>query len=100
MQRALAVVASDLVESELDDHKKRSEMLKIADRMAKLRDPDRLYQADLQRFPWLAVGIFDVSRDPRTPSDPKTGLLWMDDEIALSAGDEVDVCRELAAKGY
>jgi hypothetical protein len=29
MQRALAVVASDLVESELDDHKKRSEMLKI-----------------------------------------------------------------------
>jgi hypothetical protein len=46
MQRALAVVASDLVESELEDHKKRSEMLKIADRMAKLRDPDRLYQAE------------------------------------------------------
>lgn len=46
MQRALAVVASDLVESDLDDHKKRSEMLKIADRMAKLRDPDRLYQAE------------------------------------------------------
>ena len=43
MQRALAVVASDLVESELDDHKKRSEMLKIADRMAKLRDIDRLH---------------------------------------------------------
>ena len=46
MQRALAVVASDLVESELDDHKKRSEMLKIADRMAKLRDIDRLHQAE------------------------------------------------------
>jgi hypothetical protein len=46
MLQALAVVASDLVESELDDHKKRSEMLKIADRMAKLRDPDRLYQAE------------------------------------------------------
>ena len=46
MQRALAVVASDLVESDLDDHKKRSEMLKIADRMAKLRDIDRLHQAE------------------------------------------------------
>lgn len=46
MQRVLAVVASDLVESELDDHKKRSEMLKIADRMAKLRDIDRLHQAE------------------------------------------------------
>jgi hypothetical protein len=30
MQRALAVVASDLVESDLDDDKKRSEILKIA----------------------------------------------------------------------
>ncbi|HEX8113453.1 MAG TPA: hypothetical protein VF516_37240 [Kofleriaceae bacterium] len=46
MQRVLAVVASDLIESELDDHKKRSEMLKIADRMAKLRDIDRLHQAE------------------------------------------------------
>jgi len=46
MLQALAVVASDLVESELDDHKKRSEMLKIADRMAKLRDIDRLHQAE------------------------------------------------------
>ena len=46
MQRALAVVASDVVDSELDDDKKRSEMLKIADRMAKLRDIDRLHQAD------------------------------------------------------
>jgi len=55
---------------------------------------------DVQRFPWVAVGIFDVYRDPRTPAEPKTGLLWMRDEIALSAGDEVDVCRELRAKGY
>jgi hypothetical protein len=61
---------------------------------------DKLIAVDVQRFPWVAVGIFDVYRDPRTPSDPKTGLLWMDDEIALSAGDEVDVCRDLRAKGY
>jgi len=46
MQRALAVVASDVVDSELDDDKKRSEILKIADRMAKLRDIDRLHQAE------------------------------------------------------
>jgi hypothetical protein len=46
MQRALAVVAADVVESELEDDKKRSEMLKIADRMAKLRDIDRLHQAE------------------------------------------------------
>ena len=46
MQRALAVVASDVVDSELGDDKKRSEILKIADRMAKLRDIDRLHQAE------------------------------------------------------
>ena len=46
MQRALAVVAADVVESDLADDKKRSEMLKIADRMAKLRDIDRLHQAE------------------------------------------------------
>jgi hypothetical protein len=38
---------------------------------------DKLIAVDVQRFPWVAVGIFDVYRDPRTPSDPKTGLLWM-----------------------
>jgi hypothetical protein len=61
---------------------------------------DKLIAVDVQRFPWVAVGIFDVYRDPRAPADAKAGLLWMVDEIALSAGDEVDVCRELAAKGY
>lgn len=61
---------------------------------------DKLIAVDVQRFPRVAAGIFDVYRDPRTPADSKTGLLWMVDEIALSAGDEVDVCRELAAKGY
>jgi hypothetical protein len=61
---------------------------------------DKLIAVDVQRFPWAAVGIFDIYRDPRTPADPKAGLLWMVDEVALSAGDEVDVCREFVAKGY
>jgi hypothetical protein len=35
-----------VVESDLEDDKKRSEILKIAHRMAKLRDIDRLHQAE------------------------------------------------------
>ncbi len=45
MQRALAVVAADLLESSLSDKDKRGELLKIADHMAKLVGPDRMYQA-------------------------------------------------------
>jgi hypothetical protein len=46
MQRALAATAQDVLESNLTEHEKRDELLKIADRMAKLRDPDRIYQAE------------------------------------------------------
>jgi hypothetical protein len=46
MQRVLAVAAADVVDSDLDDHKKRVELLKVADRMAKLRDIDRIHQAE------------------------------------------------------
>jgi hypothetical protein len=42
----VATPSAARVESELDDHKKRSEMLTIADRMAKLRDFDRLRCAE------------------------------------------------------
>jgi hypothetical protein len=46
MQRALAAMASDVLEGNLSEAEKREEMLKIADRMAKLRDPDRIYRAE------------------------------------------------------
>lgn len=60
----------------------------------------KLVVVDVQGFPWVAVGIFDVYRDPRTPTDPRTGLLWLVDEVALASGDEVDVCEELKRRGY
>jgi hypothetical protein len=59
-----------------------------------------LIAVDVQKYPWVAVGIFEVFRDPRAPTDPKHGLLWLVDEIALTAGDEVDVCTELKRRGY
>ena len=46
MQRALAASAADVLAGNLTDREKREELLKIADRMAKLRDPDRIYQAE------------------------------------------------------
>ena len=46
MQRALAVLAADVIASNPPAAQKRDEMLKIADRMAKLRDIDRLHQAE------------------------------------------------------
>lgn len=47
MQRALAEMAGQVIEDRaLTQAEKREEMLKIADRMAKLRDPDRIYQAE------------------------------------------------------
>jgi hypothetical protein len=61
---------------------------------------DALVVVDVQGFPWVATGIFDVYRDPRAPQDPKRGLLWMHDEIALAQADEEDVCAELKRRGY
>ena len=46
MLQSLAVSAAHLLESEAPDKDKLGGLLKIADRMAKLRDPDRLYQAE------------------------------------------------------
>jgi hypothetical protein len=46
MQRALVAMASDVIHSGLPNEEIRAEMLKIADRMAKLRDPDRIYAAE------------------------------------------------------
>jgi hypothetical protein len=39
-------MAADVLSSNLKEVEKRDEMLKIADRMSKLRDPDRIYQAE------------------------------------------------------
>lgn len=61
---------------------------------------NKLAVVDVQRFPFVAVGIFDLYRDPRAPQDPREALLWMVDEVAMSAGDEVDVCNELKRRGY
>lgn len=61
---------------------------------------NKLVVVDVQGYPWVATGIFDIYRDPRAPSDPRRGLLWMHDEIALAQGDEVDVCDELKRRGY
>lgn len=46
MQRALAGMAADVLSGNLKEAEKREEMLKIADRMSRLRDPDRIYQAE------------------------------------------------------
>jgi hypothetical protein len=47
MQRALALMAGEvLVDRRLTTSQRRAEMLKIADRIAKLRDTDRLYAAE------------------------------------------------------
>lgn len=61
---------------------------------------DKLAVMDVQGYPWIACGIYDVFRDPRDPHNPKAGLLWMVDEVALSQGDEVDVCDELKRRRY
>lgn len=60
---------------------------------------DAIITVDVQGFPYIACGIFDVYRDPRAPQDPKAGLLWMRDEVALPQADEVDTCRELLKRG-
>lgn len=55
---------------------------------------------DVQKYPWVACGVGDIYRDPRAPQDPRAGLLWLVDEVALAQGDEVDVCDELKRRGY
>lgn len=61
---------------------------------------DTIIVVDVQQFPWVACGIADVYRDPRAPHDPRAGLLWLRDEVALAQGDEVDACEELQRRGY
>lgn len=47
MQRALTAMAGLVIKDrDLDGPEKRAEILKIADRMAKLRDLDRMYRAE------------------------------------------------------
>jgi hypothetical protein len=58
-----------------------------------------LVTVDVQSFPFIACGVFDIYRDPREPQNPKAGLLWMHDEVALAQGDEVDACDELKRHG-
>jgi hypothetical protein len=61
---------------------------------------DKLVVVDVQGYPWIAAGVFDIYRDPRDPHNPKAGLLWMVDEVALAQADELDVCEELKRRGY
>jgi len=61
---------------------------------------DTIVVVDVQAFPWIACGIAHVYRDPRAPQDPKAGLLWFTDEIALAQADEEDTCGELTRRGY
>jgi hypothetical protein len=58
-----------------------------------------LIVVDVQSFPFIACGVFDIYRDPREPQNPKAGLLWLRDEVALSEGDEVDTCADLTRHG-
>jgi hypothetical protein len=60
----------------------------------------KLVVVDVQGYPWVATGIFDIYRDPRAPHDPRAGLLWLVDEVAMAQGDEIDVCDELKRRGY
>lgn len=60
---------------------------------------ERVVTVDVQAFPFIACGIGDIYRDPRTPEDMRTGLLWLTDEVALHPADEVDACAALKKKG-
>jgi hypothetical protein len=60
---------------------------------------DTILSIDVQGFPWVAVGIFDVYRDPREDAGPKSGLIWARDEVAIAQGDEVDAIDELKRRG-
>lgn len=47
MYRALAIMAEQVLDDErMPQAEKREELLRIADRMAKLQDPHRIYQAE------------------------------------------------------
>jgi len=60
---------------------------------------EHLAVMDVQSYPFVALLLFDIYRDPLAPRDPKAGLLWGIDEVALIQGDEVDACDALKAKG-
>lgn len=55
---------------------------------------------DVQHFPYVAVLILDVAVDPSDPHNPRAGILWGVDEVAIPQGDEVDACTEIKARGY
>lgn len=60
---------------------------------------DHLIVFDVQSYPFVAVLVFDIYRDPAAPHDPKAGILWGVEEVALVQGDEVDACQELRRRG-
>lgn len=60
---------------------------------------DAIVTVDVQSFPYIACGVWDVFRDPRDPKNPKAGLLWMREQVAIAQGDEVDACAALFKLG-
>lgn len=61
---------------------------------------DQIVVIDVQYMPWIAAGVFRVSPDPTNPLDPKLGLLWGIDEVAMIQGAEEDCAAELLGRGY
>lgn len=60
---------------------------------------EHLVVIDVQSYPFVAVLVFDVFRDPTDPHNPRAGILWGIAEVALLQGDEVDACEALIAMG-
>ena len=54
---------------------------------------------DVNRFPYIAAGVWKVVKNPRFPSYTRA-LAYCHDEVSLDGGDEHDVCHELIDKGY
>lgn len=70
MQRALAAMAHEVLEQRgLSKQARRDEMLKIADRMSRLRDPDRIYQAE-KAIRGTQETIADSTPGPKTEDAP------------------------------
>jgi hypothetical protein len=70
MQRALAAMANEVLDQPgMSKQARRDEMLKIADRMAKLRDPDRIYQAE-KALRGTEREAASVKRGPQTTDAP------------------------------
>jgi hypothetical protein len=70
MLRALAEMAGQVIEDKaLTQAGKRNEMLRIADRMAKLRDPDRIFKAE-QAAKNIQRQIDQPTRGPETVDAP------------------------------